>query len=278
MKKLSFILFTLVPVLYNIVQGQAASIMTFNIKYDNPDDGDNAWDQRKLSLVQLIGSYQPDMLGIQEGLFHQVEFIKQHNSKFVYIGVGRDDGKKKGEYAAVFYDSTKFDLLSHKTFWLSDSPDKVSVGWDAAMERICTYGMFRFKPGNDTLHVFNAHFDHMGSEARTKSAELIVRKISEYGLQDARIVVMGDFNAVPGSDPINILQHELDNGFDASEIEFQGPLGTYNAFDSNQPLTESIDHIFTKHLEVLIYRHVDDRRENGLFISDHFPVFIEVKL
>jgi len=259
------------------VQGQTTSIMTFNIKFDNPNDGVNAWEQRKRSLVELIGRYKPDILGIQEGLYHQVEFINQHLSNHAYVGVGRDDGKKKGEYSAIYYDSTRFEFIAYQTFWLSGSPDRVSVGWDAAMERICTYGAFRSKTSDDTLHVFNAHFDHVGNEAREMSARLILSKIEEFGLRDERIVVMGDFNAAPGSDPINVFQKELDYGHEISQSKFQGSAGTYNAFDKYKLLTEPIDFIFTKHLEVFTYRHIEDRRENDLFISDHFPVIIEVK-
>ncbi len=251
--------------------------MTYNIRFDNPNDGENTWEKRKSSLADLIGHYQPDILGIQEGLFHQVEFIKDQLPNYAYIGVGRDDGKTKGEYSAVYYDSTKFDLITHKTFWLSESPHRVSVGWDAAMERICTYGALRSKVSNDTLHVFNAHFDHVGSEARKMSAQVILSKIEELGLKGKRIVVMGDFNAGPGSDPIKVFRKELDSGFELVKKELEGPPGTFNAFDKNHPLTEPIDFIFTKHLEIVDYRHIGDMRPDGHFISDHFPVFGEVK-
>ncbi len=277
-KLLNLVLIFLLILLFAAAQGQTTSIMTFNIKYDNPADGEDSWDQRKDALVDLIARYHPDILGIQEGLLHQVEFIQQRIPNYTYIGVGREDGISKGEYSAIYYDSTKFELLTHETFWLSDSPDRVSVGWDAAMERICTYGRFRFKLSNETLHVFNTHFDHMGSEARKQSTVLILNKISAYGIQDERLVVMGDFNAVPESEPIAVLKKELDYGLDISESEFQGPDGTFNAFDSIRPLGDAIDYIFTNQLDVISYRHIDDRKGNGFFISDHFPVFIEVKL
>ncbi len=277
----SFIPFLMSIMLISIfsdVPGQTISFMTFNIRYDNPGDKENAWGVRKDDVVGMLMRYHPDFLGIQEGKYHQVEYLLEHLSGYKYIGVGRDNGAQEGEYCAIYYDSTKFELLAQETFWLSDTPDKVSVGWDAAMERICTYGKFKDSQYGDTLHIFNTHFDHMGSTARSKSAELILQKIEAYGLKHAHLILMGDFNSPPGSVPVERLKGGLNYGLDISRKELQGPAGTYNAFDINKEMKESIDYIFTKRFEVLSYQHIDERRVGGLYMSDHLPVLIEVKV
>ncbi len=257
--------------------GQTTSIMTFNIRYDNPNDNENSWEYRKNEVVGLIEYYHPDFLGIQEGLYNQVNFIHKNTSNYEYIGVGRDDGIKKGEYSAIYYDSTKFKLIAQNTFWLSNSPDTISIGWDASMERICTYGKFKDKISNDSIHIFNTHFDHIGIEARKMSAKLILNKIIEYRLSNAKVVVMGDLNCLPMSDPITILRTELDYGFEISENKFYGPVGTFNGFKNNLEITRQIDYVFTKNIRIFNYQHIDDKRRNNLCVSDHLPVLIEIK-
>ena len=259
------------------VKGQITRVMSFNIRYDNPADKENWWENRKNEVKGLIEYYHPDFVGIQEGLNHQVEFLNQNTSNYDYIGVGRDDGAKKGEYTAIYYDTTKFDLIQTRTFWLSETPDTVSVGWDASMERICTYGEFINKKTKESLFIFNSHFDHIGTEARKRSAMLIVDKIQQYGLRKMKVIVMGDFNSEPLSDPIITLKKELDDGLEISQKTFYGPKGTFNGFDNKLMPEKRIDYVLTKNINVVSYRHIGDRRNNNLCISDHLPVLIEIK-
>lgn len=257
-------------------QGQT-SVMTYNIRYDNPNDGDNWWEKRKTEVAQLIQFYQPDFLGIQEGLVHQVKFLDTQLPSHAYIGVGRDDGKEKGEYAALYYDTTKFELIQSKTFWLSPTPDKVSVGWDAALERVVTYGAFKHKKTAEALFVFNAHFDHKGKVARAESAKLIVEKIKALGLSQKKLIVMGDLNCLPTEEPIQAFLSLLDDSAQIAQKPFYGPIGTYNGFDPNRILERRIDYVLTKNVVVTTYRHIDDRRQNGLCVSDHLPVLVKIK-
>jgi len=250
--------------------------MSYNIRYDNKNDMENWWGNRKNELVQMLDYYHPNFIGIQEGLNHQVKFIDQKIKQYTYIGVGRDNGKEKGEYTAIFYDSTKFELLTSNTFWLSETPDKVSIGWDASMERICTYGVFKNKNSNAIIYVFNAHFDHRGKESRKESAQLILKKIIELNINKKRIIVMGDFNCIPDDEPILIFKSLLDDGKIKSKKGFYGPQGTFSGFDHLLIMEKRIDYIFTKNIEVLSYRHLDDRRKNNLCISDHLPILIEI--
>ena len=225
----------------------------------------------------MIDYYHPDFLGIQEGLHRQVQYLDSMASNYHYVGVGRDDGKTKGEYAAIFFDSTRFKPVTHQTFWLSETPDTVSVGWDASMERICTYGAFQEMQTDNVIHVFNAHFDHIGPLAREMSAKVIVKKIKELGLEKAKVVVMGDLNCEPYEKPISVLKTTLDDGQEVTRKPFYGPVGTFNRFDVNQIPERRIDYLFTRNLKVLEYRHIDDRRKNNLCVSDHLPVFVQIE-
>ncbi|WP_148870315.1 endonuclease/exonuclease/phosphatase family protein [Tenacibaculum adriaticum] len=249
--------------------------MSFNLRYDNPNDNENSWQERELDVVSFLKYYHPDILGIQEGLHNQVEFILQNSANYNYIGVGRDDGKQKGEYSAIYFDTTKLELISNKTFWLSETPNKISVGWDASMERICTYGVFKHKKTKKVIHVFNTHFDHIGIEARKNSAQLIIDKIIELKIETSKLIVMGDLNSEPESEAIKILEKGLTT---TTTSKFYGPTGTFNGFEIDKTLDKRIDYIFTKNLAIINYRHIDDRRQNNLWISDHLPILAKVDI
>ena len=157
------------------VFAQSHSFMTYNIRYATERDGVNAWSNRKAFLSDQIKFYSPDVFGIQEGLLRQVSYLDSALTQYQYIGVGRDDGKEKGEFSAIFYDTEKLKVIENSTFWLSETPEKISIGWDAAMERICTYALFENLVSGQKFYVFNTHFDHIGKVAREKSADLILK-------------------------------------------------------------------------------------------------------
>lgn len=260
------------------IQGQTAQIMTFNLRYDNQNDGVNRWDLRKESVVDLINYYSPEILGIQEGLHHQVQYLKEKLTDYEYIGVGRDDGKQRGEYTAIFFDKRKISLLSTSTFWLSDKSDMITVGWDASMERICTYGLFKHIASNKKLWVFNTHFDHIGVIAREKSSELIINKIKSLNEDGLPTILMGDLNALPDSKPIALLQTFLTDGLKDSKTSFYGPEGTFTGFNPEMKVDKRIDYIFVSNLHVLEYGHIDTKRKDDNYISDHLPVLARIEL
>ncbi len=144
------------------------SAMSYNIKYDNPSDTLNSWDNRRDQIVNLISFYEPDFLGTQEGLYHQIQFLDNHLTKMQWIGVGRADGAKEGEFSAIFYNTDRFELVanSDSTIWLSKTPDVPSKSWDAALPRILTWGKFRDRKTGNYVFVFNTHFDHRGERAQ----------------------------------------------------------------------------------------------------------------
>ncbi len=258
------------------LSGQEIKVMTYNIKYDNVNDTVNNWNDRKEKLVELIKHYGPSFIGMQEALHRQITYIDSSLTDFSYIGVGREDGKQKGEYSEIHYDSTRYKVLEHNTFWLSETPDKVSVGWDAVLERICTYGLFEDLDSGKKLWVFNTHFDHKGKTAREKSAELIVTKIKEINMDNLPVVLTGDFNLTPDEKPIHLIKNYMQDGQKITKKSFYGPTGTFNGFEPNRILDHRIDYIFVKNLKVANYIHIDDRMENLKYISDHFPVLATV--
>ena len=217
--------------------------MTYNIRLDNQEDGINRWDERKKGLVSLIKKSNPDILGIQEGLPNQILYLSKQLNEYSMIGEGRD-GKNDGEYSAIYYKNNKLKLEKDETFWLSKTPEKPTIGWDAALNRIATVGVFTTLNSNKKLVVYNSHFDHIGKIAREKSVNVIINHIKLNDYFKNAIVVMGDFNSVPSETPIKLLKESLDDSF--NEIHQKKPFGTFNGFDLKSKLTSRIDYIFTK--------------------------------
>lgn len=276
MKAILFFAF-FVLIIVSLSFSQEISLMTYNIRYDNPKDGDNWWQHRKESVRGLLQYYSPNIFGLQEVKHNQLMYLSKELANYSYVGVGRDDGKTKGEYSPIFYQTSIFKMVSQETFWLSPTPQKISIGWDAAMERICTYIQLKHKTTQQIIHVFNAHFDHLGTKARAKSAEVILKKIKQWNTNNAPVILMGDFNSSPEKKPIGIF---LTGGLEDKQYKatkgFYGPAGTFNGWETDAKLDTRIDYIFTQKLRVLEYRHIDDKRSGGLWVSDHLPVWAVV--
>jgi endonuclease/exonuclease/phosphatase family metal-dependent hydrolase len=268
-----FILFTISSNIYS----QPHSIISYNIRYDNNWDIENSWKIRRNKISQILVQYSPSIIGIQEGLLNQVQYIDSSLIDYDYVGVGRDDGKKKGEFCAIYFDTTRYVLLKNSTFWLSETPDTISVGWDAALERICTYGLFKDRITKEEFWVFNTHFDHIGVVAREKSSELILKRINKINRQSLPVILMGDFNSIPNSSPVKEIKTELSDALQISLEKLQGPRGTFNGFNEDLPIEKRIDYIFTNDLKVLSYTHINDRLNNNRHISDHLPVMIKIQ-
>ena len=261
---------------FNLTFFGQTTLMSFNIRYDSPNDGEDSWEYRKPELCQLINSYHPDFIGIQESMPNQVEYINKQLKDYAFVGFGRDGENTNSESVPIFYNFKKHQLLNSKIFWLSPTPDKISKGWDAALNRITTYGIFLNNKTKDTIHVFNTHFDHLGKIARLNSAILILNKIKEYNLLNKSVILLGDFNSLPEDDAISILKTVLRDSYDVSEHNLVGPLGTFNGFDCKMVPQNRIDYIFTQNMKVLRYQVIIDKRKNQRCISDHLPVLIDV--
>jgi len=256
--------------------GQSVTVMTYNIRLDNPGDGVNSWPIRKSWLCEQVRSVNPDIFGTQEALINQVRYIDSAFTEYRHIGIGREDGMTKGEFSAIWYNLKRFRLLRHGTFWLSPSPEKVSVGWDAALPRICTYGLFRDIPSGRQFWVFNTHLDHIGVEARKNSATLILKKISLLNKAGWPVILMGDFNGDPDSEPVKIILRQLQDARLSEKRQPKALKGTFNNFDSKKPSTERIDFIFTGQGASAVSYSVLREARYGRYPSDHFPVIAEI--
>ena len=176
--------------------------MTFNIRYGTADDGDNRWERRKGLLVRTITAFDPDVLGVQEALASQVDELREALGGYEFVGVGRDDGKREGEFAGMYVKAGRFEKLAAGDFWLSETPDTPgSKGWDASLPRAASWARLRDRRSGQTTLFLNAHFDHLGRKARLESAKLLRRKADELRDNAAAVVVLGDFNATEDDEP-----------------------------------------------------------------------------
>ena len=250
---------------------------TYNLRLNLASDGANAWPQRKDAVRALIRYHQIDLLGTQEGFIDQIEDLAAMPG-FAYVGVGRDDGQRGGEHAAILYRSERFALLATGDFWLSPTPDVPGKGWDAkCCNRIASWAKLRERPSGTEFFVFSVHFDHEGVVARRESAHRMLRKMRVIA-GDASLLCLGDFNATPDSEPIGIMAAGLRDARQVSEAPPYGPVGTFNGFKLDAPLKERIDYIFLgPRWRVLRYAALTDT-PHGRFPSDHLPVVARVAL
>lgn len=265
------------------------TIGTYNLRNANSEDSINGdgWGQRVPFIAKLVMFHGLDIFGTQEGLFHQLQDMKNLLPDYDYIGIGRDDGKQKGEYSAIFYRKDKFKLLDSGNFWLSKDQTKPNLGWDAVCIRICTWGKFQEISSGNVFVLFNLHMDHVGVVAREESSKLILRKIKEMP-QRTPVILTGDFNVDQFSPSYQLLNTSgvLHDSYDKSPLKYD-MAGTFNGFHPESSVSSGrIDHIFlTNQFSVLKYGILTDtyriyQGKSGVAHcpSDHFPVMAIVKL
>ena len=256
---------------------QSFKLMTYNIRLDVESDGENRWSNRKDFFTSQIQFYEPDILGVQEAKPNQVIDIANALSAYSYVGIGRD-GAGQGESSNIYYKKNRFKILKSNTFWLSETPDIISKGWDAAFNRVCTYALFKDLKTKKTFWVFNTHLDHVGELAKTNGILLILSKIGALNTKDDTAIFMGDFNSKPTDNRIIALKKVMNDTRDISENKPFGPLGTFNGFKQNEPVTERIDYIFISkksNLKVSKYAVLSDSKDLR-YPSDHLPVYTEI--
>lgn len=252
--------------------------MTYNIRLDVASDGENAWPVRKDFFASQIQFYEPDIMGIQEAMPNQVIDLEQLLPQYQQVGLGRE-GLGKGESSNIFYKKEKFKVLETKTFWLSDTPDSISKGWDAACHRVCTFALFHEIDTDRKFWIFNTHLDHIGEQARAKGLELILSKIDQFNIHHYTVVLMGDFNFEPNDKTILRVKKQMDDTREVAISMPFGPIGTFNNFEFHKPVKKRIDYIFISKkskLEVKKYAVLTDSKDLK-YPSDHFPVYIELK-
>jgi endonuclease/exonuclease/phosphatase family metal-dependent hydrolase len=260
-----------------LTHAQTFRVGSYNIKFDDTRDPINNWAKRKDNVIGLLKYHEVDLFGTQEGLYQQLEDIKNGLGNFAYVGVGRDDGKQKGEYSAFFYNTDKFEVITSGTFWLSETPQTPSMGWDADYPRVCSWAEMIEKSSGKKFYMFNTHFDHVGVKARENSAKLILDRIEQIA-QNNTVILTGDFNVEPDKAPYKALSAIMKDSKLISETTAYGPDATFNGFHFEELPTRRIDYIFVKgNVKVLTYAALSDSK-NMLYPSDHFPVVADLSI
>lgn len=253
------------------------NVMTFNIRMDTKDDGANQWSNRKDLAADLVKFHGVDIFGAQEVLNHQLNDLLQRLPDYAYVGVGREDGKTKGEYAPIFYKKDRFTLEDSGNFWLAEDINAVGKkGWDAACERVATWGIFKDKESGKKFFFLNTHLDHMGKIARHEGASLVLEQAHKLA-KGLPIIVTGDFNATPDDDPIKVLTDKNDprsviHSRDIASLKY-GPEWTFHDYGRiPEDKREWIDYIFVKGNIKVSRNGVLTDTLNSLYPSDHCPV------
>ncbi len=259
---------------------QTVTVMSYNIRMDTKADGVNQWGNRIEKVNNLIKKYNPDLLGVQEALHNQMMDLQKNLPDYQFVGVGRDDGKEKGEYSAIFYKKDKFDVLNQNTFWLSETP-KVpgSKSWDAAITRVVTFATLKEKSTGKSFIYANTHFDHIGKEARKQSAIAIKYMLlgftkgytNDKSEKEIPILVSGDFNSEPTAEPyLNMINGQQLALTDVRPSSDQ--TGTFCGFEVGKIECRTIDYIFhSTQWKASNYKVIQDN-DGKYYPSDHLPV------
>jgi len=272
-----FLAFVLIFISTENLTAQTHQFASFNVRYANPNDAGNLWEDRLPHVISLIQFHKIGLFGTQEGLSHQVKQMRD-GLGYEYLGVGRDDGAEKGEYTAILFDPKLYKLEDSGTFWLSPTPETPSKGWDAALNRICSWGRFKDQKDQE-FYVFNVHYDHIGQQAREESSKLVVAKVKEINTKNLPVILMGDFNITPDNPAYTTITSDP-SWKDArlvSKIPAYGPKGTFSAFDWDRMPDGIIDHIFVQgNIQVIRHGILTDNYGKK-YPSDHFPVLVELE-
>ncbi|HTV01301.1 MAG TPA: endonuclease/exonuclease/phosphatase family protein [Luteitalea sp.] len=252
--------------------GVTLRVMTFNIRYGTARDGDNHWDLRKDFLVDVVREQKPDVIGVQEALHAQLDYIVKALPAYAMVGVGRDDGVRAGEYSAILYRTAALSVNRSDTFWFSDTPERVaSKSWGNTITRICTWAQFT-TPSGRPLYMFNVHLDHQSQPSRERSAALLKARI-EARDPKAPAIVTGDFNAGEKNAAVAAMLegNQLRDTFRVKHPD-AAPVGTFTGFKFGQTGGEKIDYVFaTPEWDVSEAAIVRTARADK-YPSDHFPV------
>ena len=252
------------------------NVATYNLRYNNPGDGENAWPNRKEMVKALVRYHDFDVFGTQEGLIGQLKDLAEM-PEYAWYGRGRDDGKDGGEHSAIFYKKDRFELVDKGDFWLSETTDQPTFGWDAVCKRICSWVKLKDKRTRKEFYFFSVHFDHKGEKARSESGKLMVAQIKTIAGSTPAICV-GDFNSTPDTEQIQSLASLLKDSRAVSEMPPYGPEGTFEGFKVDAPMDTRIDYIFVSNAFLVKKYAVLTDSKKQRYPSDHLPVVANVLL
>lgn len=251
-------------------QKDTIRIISYNIRLSGVDDGTNSWQYRKQATLNMIAEEQPTLFGLQEATPEQMAFLVENLPQYGHIGVGREDGVADGEHMSIFYLLDEVELLDGGTFWLSETPDTPSIGWDAACKRTCTWTKLRMRSSGKEFAYLNTHLDHVGKEAQREGLALMVERCREIVPEGMTAFVTADFNT-DTEDPIfEPLKADM---MDAREVApTTDPRTTYNGWGAADT---RLDHIFLRGAEAQTFSVLRDKDYGAPYISDHYPVMLE---
>ncbi len=242
-------------------------VMSYNIRLGAGKDGTNSWPMRYMATYEMLKDQAPDVFGVQEALDYQVLFI-ENECDYKCVGVGRDDGKKKGEHMSIFWNPKTVKLLKWGTFWLSETPDKPSMGWDAMCMRTATWALMKCRKTGKKFYFVNTHLDHKGSEAQKNGLKLIVDRIASINPQGYPMVLTGDFNITPDNKALVELDSKMDSA--RKTAVKTDNLGTFNGWGKSDKV---IDYIYVSGFsECAEYQTVRKKYNDKKYVSDHYPI------
>lgn len=267
------------------VKAHELKVASFNIRYDNPDDykKGHGWGQRKDKVIDFLKAQNLDIFGAQEVLAGQLSDLTSGLPKYGYVGVGRDDGKSEGEHNPIFYRKDRFVVKSEGTFWLSETPDVVSYGWDASCRRICSYAMLEDKESGRMICFYNLHLDHVSEKARRESVKLVLKKVWAMSGEGSQVVITGDFNADQNSEPYARMvgRRDFQDCYMLAQSRF-APCGTFMDWKPEKCNKERIDHIFVSEFTKVLTYSVETccywDKKKCRTLSDHFPIVATIQL
>lgn len=248
------------------------TICSFNIRGSNMDTGVNAWSNRKKMVIREFSNYQYDIVCMQEPLIDQIQDFLSIGM-YEWLGVSGQGTPDNDVFTPIFYNKKKLNVLDYGTFWLSETPDVVSRGWDGKFPRICTWAKFRDIENCRSFYVFNTHLDHVGEVAKLEGARLICRKIKEMATEEA-VFITGDMNSTPETPPIHTFLSEFSNSREIA-TEKSGPAGTAHSYGKLYPPSQ-IDYIFVNEYISVIKAVTITKNSDPVYMSDHYPIVITV--
>ena len=252
-------------------ESEELKVMSYNIRMGIAKDGTNSWEFRCPATIAMLKDQQPDIFGVQEAFEFQIKFIEEYCRNYRSVGVGRDDGKKKGEYMSIFWNKKRIKLIKWGTFWLSETPDKPSKGWDAYCRRTATWALMKDKKTGRKFYYVNTHLDHKGKEAQKNGLKLIVDRIESINPQGYPMVLTGDFNIKPDNAALTDLDARMQSARKVAAVT-----DSHNTFNgwSVKPTDSVIDYIYISGFSACPeYQTVTKKYADKQFISDHYPIF-----
>lgn len=250
-------------------QSSELKVMSYNIRQGSVNDGTNSWMYRCPATIEMLEDQKPDIMGLQEALRDQVMFIEEFTKDYDYVGVGREDGKKKGEHMAIFWNKKTVKLLKWGTFWLSETPEKPSMGWDAACYRTATWALMKDKRTGKKFYFVNTHLDHVGVEARKNGLKLIVDRIGQINPEGYPMILTGDFNMKPTAPELK----ELDSIMKSTR-KVASKTDSHNTYNEWGKAKKDmiIDYIYISDFTCLEYSTITKKYAEKTYISDHYPI------